>query len=362
MKQLREWYGHQRVFVTGHTGFKGSWLTSWLRSVGARVTGYSLPPPADRPSLFQAARVEEGIESVFADVRDANQVADSLRTAAPDLVFHLAAQSLVRRSYREPVETYATNVMGTVLLLEAARRVPSIRAIVVVTSDKCYENRNLERGYREDDPVGGYDPYSSSKGCAELVTAAFRRSFFAAENVAVASARAGNVIGGGDWAEDRLVPDLMGAAERGQAAVIRNPDAVRPWQFVLEPVRGYLMLGKALAESGQQYAEAWNFSPRDGDAVTVREVVGQLQERWDQVKPTFASEPVGVHEARLLKLDHAKARSRLGWAPVLSLTEAVDLTVAWYRGYSAEPGAARALVEDQLRWYAERVDTMGRAA
>jgi CDP-glucose 4,6-dehydratase len=302
------------------------------------------------------------MDSVFADLRDRPRVEEALRAGAPELVFHLAAQSLVRRSYREPVETYATNVMGTAHLLDAARRVPSVRAIVVVTSDKCYENRSLERGYHEDDPMGGHDPYSSSKGCAELVTAGFRRSFFSEGPVAVASARAGNVIGGGDWAEDRLVPDLMQMAAGGVPVPVRNPEAVRPWQFVLEPLRGYLALGRALVERGHEFAEAWNFGPREADAVAVRDLIGRVQTQWNKVDPRLATDPYAPAEARLLKLDYAKSQRRLGWEPVLTLDEAVEMTVTWYRRYYEAPRSAPAMVQDQLEAYERRVAMVGRAA
>lgn len=356
---LAEWYRGRRVFITGHTGFKGAWLAAWLRSTGATVAGYALPPPNDRPSLFSVAHLGADMESVFADLRDPAMVEEALRANAPEVVFHLAAQSLVRRSYREPVETYATNVMGTAHLLDATRRVPSVRAIVVVTSDKCYENRNLDRGYREDDPMGGHDPYSSSKGCVELLTAAFRRSFFSEGPVAIASARAGNVIGGGDWAEDRLVPDLMQMAGVGAAATVRYPEAVRPWQFVLEPLRGYLALGRALVERGHEFAEAWNFGPREADAVSVGDLVGRIGALWGRVDARLTTNASGPHEARTLRLDCAKSLRRLGWGPVLTLDEAVEMTVTWYRRYFEAPQSAPSLVRDQLGAYTRRVAEAG---
>ena len=353
---LREWFAGRPVFVTGHTGFKGAWLSAWLRDVGARVTGYSLPPDDDAPTLFEAAAVAQGMTSVLGDVRNAQRLEAALHDAAPEIVFHLAAQSLVRRSYGDPVETYATNVMGTVHLLEAVRHVASVRAVVIVTSDKCYENQGLDRGYREDDPMGGHDPYSSSKGCAELVTSAMRRSFFQDGQVAVASARAGNVIGGGDWATDRLVPDLVRAAVAGQPAEIRRPDAVRPWQLVLEPLRGYLVLARELVEHGHAAAEAWNFGPRDEDAVSVREVVRRMQRSWDRIVPRYASRSEGPHEAEILRLDYRKAQARLGWAPQLTLDETIEHTVRWYRDYYADPTRAATLVRDHLLDYERRID------
>ena len=353
--ELRAWYEGKRVFVTGHTGFKGSWLTAWLRSAGAVVVGYSLAPPDDRPTLFTAADVGDGVESVLADIRDRAALERALRTSAPELVFHLAAQSLVRRSYREPAATYEANVMGTVNVLDLARDVPAIRGVVVVTSDKCYESRPPAHAYREDEPMGGRDPYSSSKGCAELVTSAMRRSFFETE-AAVASVRAGNVIGGGDWAEDRLVPDLMRGAAAGVPVTIRHPHATRPWQFVLEPLRGYLMLGRALVEGGHDFAEAWNFGPNELDAVTVNEVTQRLRKAWPRVDVRLEEDASGPHEATTLELDCTKARTRLGWEPVLTLDEAVDLTCGWYRAFHEDPTAAAGLVQDQLHEYEARVD------
>ena len=354
--ELRAWYRDKRVFVTGHTGFKGAWLTSWLRSAGAEVTAYGLPPPAGQPSLFEAAGVAGGIDAIVGDVRDRTALDAAFASSAPELVFHLAAQSLVRRSYREPIETYTTNVIGTANVLDACRHSSSIRGVVVVTSDKCYENHGFDHAYAEDDPMGGYDPYSSSKGCAELVTAAMRRSFLHEQGIAVASVRAGNVIGGGDFSEDRLVPDVMKAASAGERAVIRQPDAVRPWQFVLEPLRGYLTVGRALLEDGLEFGEAWNFGPREGDSVPVREVTKRMAELWDRVDVELASVVAGPHEASVLKLDNRKARDRLGWAPVLTLDETVDLTVAWYRAFHEDARSAPATVASQLAEY-ERLVT-----
>ena len=309
------WAG-KRVFITGHTGFKGGWLTLWLHGLGARISGYALAPPA-RPNLFELARVNETARSIEADVRDLDSLRLALAGAEPEIVFHLAAQSLVRQSYEEPVATYSTNVMGTVNLLEAVRRAPSVRALVVVTSDKCYENREREQGYREEEPLGGYDPYSSSKGCAELVTAAYRRSFLSrpepgCQPVAVASARAGNVIGGGDWAKDRLIPDILGAFASGRPAQIRNPNAVRPWQHVVEPVAGYLALAEALWRE-HDAAGAWNFGPRDEDTKPVAWIAEQLRQRWGGSVVWQVDGAPHPHEAGYLRLDCAKARDRLGW-------------------------------------------------
>ena len=273
------WRG-KKVFVTGHTGFKGGWLCLWLQQLGANVTGYALQPPTT-PSLFEIAVIGRGMESIIGDIREATTLSDAVRTAQPELVIHMAAQPLVRYSYENPIETYSTNVMGTVHLLEAIRKTQSVKAVVCVTSDKCYENREWEWGYRENDPLGGYDPYSNSKACAELVTAAYRNSYFNPDKyfehgVAVASARAGNVIGGGDWAQDRLVPDMLRAIECGKPVLIRNPDAIRPWQHVLEPLSGYLLLAESLLTHGPANAEAWNFGPHDADAKPVRWIVDRL--------------------------------------------------------------------------------------
>ena len=354
-----DWYRGRSVFVTGHTGFKGSWLATWLRAAEASVTGYALPPEAGRPNLFELAGVSEGIDSVLADVRDRDRLDAALRAAQPEIVFHLAAQSLVRRSYSDPVTTFDTNVMGTVQLLDLVRGLGSVRAVVVVTSDKSYENRDLERGYREDDPMGGHDPYSASKGCQELVTASFRRSFLSANGIAIASARAGNVIGGGDWSENRLVTDLMLAAAADRSCLVRHPDAVRPWQHVLEPLRGYLMLGQGLVERGEEFAEAWNFGPDLNDAVSVRDLVARMTTAWPRLRAELSDVADGPHEARLLRLDNAKAGARMGWRPALSLDETVAFTVEWYRAVHENPRVARPMMLDQLHEYERRVSGAG---
>jgi CDP-glucose 4,6-dehydratase len=276
----KQFWKNKRVFLTGHTGFKGSWLSIWLDSLGANVHGYSLKPPTD-PSLFNLCSIDRFTNSTIGDIRNRDLLKATLQKAQPEIVFHLAAQPLVRESFKNPVETYETNVMGTVNLLDAVRACPSVKAVVIVTTDKCYENREWHWGYRENDPMGGYDPYSSSKGCAELVTAAYRQSFFNPKDfdnhhIAVASARAGNVIGGGDWALDRLVPDCLKAILDGRKIIVRNPHAIRPWQHVLEPLRGYLLLAQKLFENGPQFAEAWNFGPDDRDCRPVIDVVSKL--------------------------------------------------------------------------------------
>lgn len=334
------WKG-RRVLVTGHTGFKGGWLSLWLQRLGADVAGYALDPPTE-PSLFEAASIADGMLSVTADVRDLDRFRACLAEFQAEVVIHMAAQSLVRRSYADPVGTYATNVMGTVHLFQAARASDSVRVVLNVTSDKCYENREWPWGYREIDPMGGYDPYSSSKACAELVTAAFRNSFLgsrtssrAAGPMAVASARAGNVIGGGDWAEDRLVPDIMRAFMSGQTPVIRNPSAIRPWQHVLEPLLGYLLLVQRLHdEDGLSFAEAWNFGPHDEDTRPVAHVADRLSELWgSSARWDLDSAGSKPHEAHCLKLDCSKAAARLAWRPRLALDEALAWTVEWYRRY-----------------------------
>ena len=334
MKPATFWQG-KKVFVTGHTGFKGSWLALSLQSLGAKVTGYALAPDTT-PNLFDLAQVADGIESIIDDIRDRQALLNAMKAASPEIVIHMAAQPLVRESYASPVETYETNVMGTVHVLEAIRHVPDVKSVVVVTTDKCYENHEWEWGYRENEAMGGYDPYSSSKGCAELVTAAYRRSFFnpstyATHGVAVASARAGNVIGGGDWATDRLIPDIMRAMMREETVNIRSPHAIRPWQHVLEPLSGYLLLAEKLYSDGPRYAEAWNFGPNDVDARPVQAIVERLTSQWGDGAKWALDGDDHPHEATFLKLDCSKARSRLGWQPRWNLERALDEIVAWYK-------------------------------
>jgi CDP-glucose 4,6-dehydratase len=326
------WLG-KRVFLTGHTGFKGSWLSLWLQSLGAVVTGYALQPPTN-PSLFEVARVGESMTSIIEDIRDLPTLQQILQVVRPDIVIHMAAQPLVRYSYQNPVQTYATNVMGTVHLLEAVRNTPGVRALVNITTDKCYENREWIWGYRENEPMGGYDPYSNSKGCAELVSSAYRSSFFNANNhaqhgVALATVRAGNVIGGGDWAQDRLIPDILTAFEQGKLVDIRNPHAIRPWQHVLEPLRGYLTLAERLFEHGPSYAEGWNFGPNDEDAKPVSWVVNKMAAMWGNNAQWQSDTSEHPHEASYLKLDISKARSRLNWHPALRLDDALKLIIDW---------------------------------
>lgn len=343
------WQG-KRVFLTGHTGFKGSWICLWLQSLGAQVKGYALGPPTT-PSLFVEAKVSEGMESEIGDIRDLTRLTASMVDFSPDIVIHVAAQPLVRLSYSEPVETYAINVMGTVNVLEAARRCEHLRALVNVTTDKCYENQEWVWGYRETEPMGGHDPYSSSKGCSELVTAAYRRSFFGTAGTAsIASARAGNVIGGGDWADDRLIPDILTAFTQGHPVVIRNPDATRPWQHVLEPLSGYLMLAERLTNEGDHWAEGWNFGPRDEDVQSVSWILNHLVEYWGE-GANWGLEPTPQpHEAQLLKLDISKAMSRLNWSPRWTLAETLVSIVNWHRCW-VSGGDVRAKTLDQIDAY-----------
>lgn len=328
----------KKVFVTGHTGFKGSWLSLWLQSMGAEVHGYALNPPTET-SLFTVAEVDRGMaSSTIADIRDADRLRIAMQAAQPEIVFHLAAQPLVRYSYAQPAETYAVNVMGTVHLLEAVRATPGVKAVVNVTTDKCYENKEWVWGYRENEPMGGYDPYSSSKACAELVTAAYRNSFFQPSTIndqqspAVATARAGNVIGGGDWAEDRLIPDFLRALDAEQTLNIRSPHATRPWQHVLEPLRGYLMLAERLHVEGMPFAEAWNFGPDDEDARSVQWIVGRLAEMRLDMK-WQCDDTLQPHEANYLKLDSSKAKCRLSWHPQWHLQTALQQTLAWHQAW-----------------------------
>ncbi len=325
---MRDFYKNKKVFITGHTGFKGSWLTLWLTMMGAKVLGYALEPNTD-PSLFNVLNLHKDIDHIIGDIRDFEKLREIITEFKPEIVFHLAAQPLVRLSYREPRLTYETNVMGTVNLLEAIRQTKSIRAVVNVTSDKCYENKEWVWGYREIDPMGGYDPYSSSKGCSELITAAYRNSYFKNTETAIASARAGNVIGGGDWAEDRLIPDIVRSLSKGKQIIIRNPKATRPWQHVLEPLSGYLLLGRLLYEKGQEFAEAWNFGPNDSCMMTVEEIVKKSIEIWGSGSYVVDSSEQ-PHEANLLKLDVSKAEKRLGWISVLSPIQSVNSSISWY--------------------------------
>lgn len=323
----------RRVFLTGHTGFKGSWMSLWLQSLGANLTGYALQAPS-QPSLFNEADVGLEMQSVIGDILDLAYLQETMEECSPEIVIHMAAQPLVRYSYANPVETYSTNVMGTVHLLEAVRHIPGVKAVVIITTDKCYENREWAWGYRENEPMGGHDPYSNSKGCAELVSAAYRSSFFNAKSyalhgVALATGRAGNVIGGGDWAQDRLIPDILAAFEQSQRVNIRNPQAIRPWQHVLEPLRGYLTLAERLFEQGPSYAESWNFGPNEEDTKSVGWIVEQMAAMWGEGAQSQIDNGEHPHEANYLKLDISKARNRLDWHPKLRLNDALALIVEW---------------------------------
>ena len=334
---FRKIYKNRKVLITGHTGFKGSWLSLWLTELGAKVIGYSLEPPT-KPNLFEATNLKDKITHIIGDVRDEEYLTSVFEEKQPEFVFHMAAQPLVRLSYKEPKLTYETNVMGTVNVLEAVRKTNSIGVCVVITSDKCYENKEWVYGYRETDPMGGYDPYSSSKGCAELVTAAYRRSFFNPDDcvgnhgVALSSVRAGNVIGGGDWGDDRIIPDAIRALSQKNAVVIRNPLATRPWQYILEPLTGYLLLGASMYRGGARYNGAWNFGPSDESITTVEELIKLVIEHWGNGNYAIdtSNHP---HEAGLLKLDTSKARTLLGWKPIYDICDVVDKTINWYKNF-----------------------------
>lgn len=349
MHGLSDIYNGRRVFITGHTGFKGSWLTACLARFGAHITGYALEPPTE-PNHFELLDLD--IDSIIADIRDKAAMREALGKARPEIVFHLAAQPLVRSSYLNPAETFESNVMGTVNILEACRNCPSVRAAVIVTSDKCYENREWARGYREKDRLGGYDPYSCSKACAELVTGSFRNSFFPVagfgkeHRVLVASARAGNVIGGGDWGVDRLVPDIVRSAVSGTPAVIRNPGSVRPWQHVLDLLCGYLMLGRRLLEGRPEFADAWNFGPGSQGPLSVLDVVRRIRKHWDAVSYDCDEDGDNPHETNVLVLDSSKAERILEWRPALDIHGSLEKTVDWYRSFYDR---GRVITHDQIR-------------
>jgi CDP-glucose 4,6-dehydratase len=348
-------FSGKKVLVTGHTGFKGGWLCQWLHHLGAEVVGVSLEPPSE-PSFFFATGLYSRIDSRTADIRDASALKSTLAGDDFDIVFHMAAQSLVRLSYSKPVETFETNVIGTANVLECARQMPSLKAIVVVTSDKCYENKEWDWGYRENDQMGGSDPYSASKGCTELLTASYRNSFFMdPSGPALASVRAGNVFGGGDWAEDRLIPDIIRAIAADTPTEIRNPSSVRPWQHVLEPLSGYLSLAAGLVEHGHTFAQGWNFGPDNRGVADVGYLADLFQANWGEGGPqfVFGERKNALHEATLLRLDSTKAMTRLQWRPKLSLSEAVNWTVDWYKAYF-EGRNLHDLTETQISNYAEK--------
>jgi len=343
------WHG-KKVFITGHTGFKGSWISLWLRLVGADVIGYSLPPVAEL-NLFEAARVSETMTSVNGDIRDFDKLEKVIRKYKPEIVIHMAAQALVRPSYDDPVGTFSTNIMGTVALLEATRKAKHVRVVINVTSDKCYENNGQMTGYREDDPMGGHDPYSCSKGCAELVTSAYRRSFFEKNNIGLASVRAGNVIGGGDWSQDRLIPDIMKSIVQKKPVAIRNPNAIRPWQHVLDALGGYLLLAEKVWDSSEQeFAGGWNFGPNDEIAKPVHWIADYLCHKYDNGASWESDSGDHPHEADYLKLDCRKANAYLGWAPKLALEQSLDWVVEWYRAFQ-EGQDMRKFSEGQILQY-----------
>jgi len=346
---------NKKVLITGHTGFKGSWISLWLKSLGAEIIGFSLPPPTS-PSLYDVVKLSSDINSFEGDVRNLDQLKLIIQKHRPGVIIHMAAQSLVRYSYDNPIETYATNVMGTVNILEAVRQSDCVRVILNVTSDKCYENQEWLWGYRETEPMGGYDPYSSSKGCAELVTKAYMKSYFSCDqsNVVVASVRAGNVIGGGDWATDRLIPDVMTAFMGKRPVLIRYPNAIRPWQHVLEPLSGYLTLLEYLWTQGEKYSGAWNFGPSDEDVKTVSWVVKHLADTWHESASWKIDSEEKHHEANYLKLDSSKARSQLGWRPKLNISTALEWVTSWYGAYHTGENM-RDLTEKQIRAYQGKI-------
>jgi len=327
----RNFWKGKRVFLTGHTGFKGSWLSLWLDFLGVSVKGYSLSPNTN-PSLFHEAKVSEVLESQIGDIRDQKTLYESMKSFNPDILIHMAAQPLVRYSYDSPIETYEINVIGTANVLEVARSCPNLKAIVNITTDKCYENDGRSHGYSENDPIGGHDPYSSSKGCAELVASSYRRSFLQEQGIGLASVRAGNVIGGGDWADDRLIPDILRSFEESESVVIRNPKAIRPWQHVLEPLSGYLILAEKLYKNQKEYAEGWNFGPNEKDVKPVSWILDKMISKWP-ASSWELDQNSNPHEADFLKLDISKAKAKLGWKPVWELSHTLEKIIDWHKAY-----------------------------
>ncbi len=342
---FEDFYKNKRIFITGHTGFKGSWLTLWLINLGAEVIGYSLEPPT-KPSLFEVLNIKENIVNIIGDIRDERKLKKVFKEYKPEIVFHLAAQSLVGFSYKEPKITYETNVIGTLNLLEAVRETQSVRVVIVVTSDKCYENKEWFYGYREIDPLGGYDPYSSSKACVEILVSSYRRSF----GLPLATCRAGNVIGGGDWQVDRLIPDCVKALSKGESIKIRNPEAIRPWQHVFEPLSGYLLLAMRMWEEPIEYSEAWNFGPFEKDLATVREVVEKVIDLWGEGKYEVIEDKY-YHEAGILRLDISKTMLKLGWKPKWNLDTALKKTIDWYKCFYKQRENIKKLSLKQLEEY-----------
>jgi CDP-glucose 4,6-dehydratase len=328
----RSFWKNKKVFITGHTGFKGSWMTIWLEKMGSNIAGFSLEPQAE-PNLFTEAKLFDGITNYYGDIRNGDILEAAILEFQPDILIHMAAQPLVRYSYKEPIETFTTNIIGTANVLESARKSESIKAIINVTTDKCYENKEWEWAYRENDMLGGYDPYSSSKACSEIITSAYRNSFFNDSEVAIASARAGNVIGGGDWSDDRLVPDALKAFENNHSVLVRNPKSIRPWQHVLEPISGYLMLAESLFHSGNEFAEAWNFGPYDQDTQSVEFILNKLTKYWGHNASWESDSNLNPHEANYLKLDISKASTKLNWKPTWDLNSTLERIVDWHKGW-----------------------------
>ncbi len=350
-----EFWKGKKVFITGHTGFKGSWLTLWLKNMGAEVTGFALPLSEDN-HLFNSLGLKDDITHIENDVRDLESLQTAVQKAQPDIALHLAAQPIVRESYTSPVETIEINTMGTAHFLEAVRHTPSIQAVLVVTSDKCYENKEWVWPYRENDALGGHDPYSASKACAELLTASYRNSFFAESTpVAVASARAGNVIGGGDFSADRIVPDIIRAAQYGKNVEIRNPSSTRPWQHVMECLSGYICLAEKLCEDGEHAAQAWNFGPDPQSTKSVKDLTEVLLRHIDNVNAQYGTIKAGPHEAGLLTLDSSKAKAELNWHPSLSFEETIDWTAQWYKRVTLQGEDARNVTTQQINDFMQKV-------
>lgn len=344
-------YKNKRILITGHTGFKGSWLALWLYELGAEVLGYSLEPPTN-PNLFSTIKLDKKIHHVIGDIRDEEKLTKIFQDFKPEIVFHMAAQPLVRLSYKEPKLTYETNIMGTVNVYEAIKKTDSVKVVITITSDKCYENKEWIYGYRENDPMGGYDPYSSSKGCVELITSAYRNSYFNNSGVAIASVRAGNVIGGGDWAEDRLIPDCIRSLSKNEIILIRNPEAIRPWQHVLEPLSGYLWLGVLMLKDKNKFNSGWNFGPNDSDIITVEEMVKLSIKYWGSGEYKIDSS-IHPHEAKLLKLDTSKAFMKLKWKPVYDIYTAIEKTINWYKAYYNNEKDMLSYTVNQINEYIE---------
>ena len=357
---MNEFWNRKRVLITGHTGFKGSWLAFWLKLLGAEVCGYALAPET-QPNLFENLQLKNQIKSVVGDVRDLPAFEKVLEDFQPEIIFHLAAQSLVRKSYRAPVDTYATNVIGTINVLEAVRQVNFVKVVVVITTDKVYENKEWHWAYRENERLGGFDPYSNSKACAELAVSAYRNSFFAESRTLIATARAGNVIGGGDWSEDRLLPDVFRSLIFGEKLLIRNPNSIRPWQHALEPLAGYMLLAEKLYAGEKNFAESWNFGSSDEDAKTVEWILEEIRKSWNEPINWKIASGIQPHEAKILKLDSTKAKSELNWLPKLNLAEAINLTVEWYRGFKDKKNLIE-LTGNQIKFYRNKTQDVFEAA